>query len=404
MDLRRLDKQIQHGRLDLHLAGDVYQFGHGQPQARWIIPERRTLVRIARDPEWELGETYLDGRWDAGPGGPLHLLQVLMANFPTSGRREHGRFLKPLRRLAQQWNRVRRSYRNVARHYDLDEWLFRQFLDRDLQYSCAYFFTPDASLEEAQRAKCHHLMTKLRLDPGQRVLDIGSGWGGLALFLAEHGDVEVTGLTLSREQLRVAQDRARRRGLETRVRFLLEDYREHSGRYERVVSVGMFEHVGVPYHRRFFKRITELLEPDGVAVVHTIGRSGPSGSTNPWIRRHIFPGGYIPALSELSRSIEPSALRLCDVEVLRLHYALTLEAWLERFETHRAEVAERLGERFCRMWEFYLAACAASFRWRDLVVFQVQLSQQLSAVPLTRDYLYRPAEQSATHALRRVHP
>lgn len=402
MDLRRLDKQIRRGRLDLHLADTVYSFGSGAPEARWIIPERRTLARIARDPEWALGETYLEGRWNTTPGGLPRLLQVLMINFPTPVPRRRIHFLTGLRRLVQQWNPVGRSYRNAARHYDLDEWLFRRFLDRDLQYSCAYFFAPDASLEVAQRAKCHHLMSKLLLEPGQRVLDIGSGWGGLALFLAEHAGVEVTGLTLSQEQLRVARERARRRGLQDRVRFLLQDYREHAGRYDRVISVGMFEHVGAPFHRIFFERVADLLGHGGVSVVHTIGRTGPAGSTNPWIRRHIFPGGYIPALSEVSRAIEPNPLHVCDVEVLRLHYALTLEAWLARFEANRAEIAGRLGETFCRLWEFYLAACAASFRWRDLVVFQVQLAHQLNAVPVTRDYLYRPVEPSAARALRSV--
>ena len=228
------------------------------------------------------------------------------------------------------------------------------------------------------------------------MLDIGSGWGGLALYLAEHAAVKVTGLTLSREQLRVAQQRARERGLHGRVEFLLCDYREHSGAYDRIVSVGMFEHVGAQHYRHYFEQMRRLLSPEGVALLHTIGRYTPPGATNPWILKHIFPGGYVPALSELNRGIEESGLITCDVEILRLHYAMTLGAWQQRFQARRIEIAARLGERLCRMWEFYLAACEASFRWRDLVVFQLQLTQRLDVLPITRDYLY--SEEEHTHA------
>ncbi len=395
MYLRLLDKHIHHGRLHLHLPSGVRSFGDGEPEAHWFIRDRRTIARILLDPGLELGETYLDGRWTVGEGGLLPLLEILLRDFDQPGG-GMSRWFTPLWRLLRQWNRVGRSYRNVARHYDLDEWLFRRFLDRDLQYSCAYFATPDMSLEEAQRAKCRHLMGKLLLEPGQQVLDIGCGWGGLALFLAEHAGVHVTGLTLSREQLRVANERARHRGLQDRVEFQLADYREHTGHYDRIVSVGMFEHVGAPYHRRFMQRVSELLLPDGIAVLHTIGRGGPPTTTNSWIHRHIFPGGYIPALSELSRALEPESLMVCDLEVLRLHYALTLEAWLERFTAQRDAIAGRLGERFCKMWEFYLAICAASFRWSDLVVFQMQMTHRHHIVPTTRDYLYRSMDTPAT--------
>ena len=253
------------------------------------------------------------------------------------------------------------------------------------------------SLEEAQRAKCRHIMNKLCLQPGQRVLDIGCGWGGLAFYLAEHADVKVTGLTLSREQLRVAESRARERGLEGRVDFRLQDYREHHGSYDRIVSVGMFEHVGVRHYRDYFDQVRRLLVHDGIALLHTIGRHGAPGTTNPWIEKYIFPGGYNPALSEVTRAIERSGLVSCDIEILRQHYAKTLVLWHQRFHAHRAEIAQRMGERFCRMWEFYLATCEAAFRWRDLVVFQIQLTHRMGAVPITRDYLYREGDNAGVH-------
>lgn len=387
---RLLERRIRHGTLRLRLPDGERVFGSGEPVAEWIVRHPRVLRRVARDPELELGETYMDGGWDAGEGGLAGLLALLMRNFPERPPRGWRRLATPLLRWLQQWNRVARSYRNVAHHYDLDEWLFRRFLDADMHYSCAYFSRPGMDLEAAQRAKVAHLAAKLCLEPGQRVLDIGCGWGGLALQLAREHDVEVTGITLSREQLRVAEGRAREAGLEGRVRFLLADYREHRERYDRVVSVGMFEHVGRPHYLTFFDRVHEMLEPDGIAVLHTIGRFGPPGVTNPWIRRHIFPGGYIPSLSEVAAAIERSGLIHCDVEVLRLHYARTLACWQARFQEHRPEAAARYGERFCRMWEFYLACCEAAFRERDLVVYQIQLARQRDAVPLTRDYLYRP--------------
>jgi cyclopropane-fatty-acyl-phospholipid synthase len=269
-----------------------------------------------------------------------------------------------------------------------------------MYYSCAYFAAPGLDLEAAQRAKAEHIAAKLRLAPGQRVLDIGSGWGALALHLAQHHGVRVTGLTLSRRQLAVAERAAAERGLCDRVQFLLQDYREHVGEYDRVVSVGMFEHVGRPFYARFFRQVARVLQPGGVALLHTICRLGPPGTTNAWVRKYIFPGGYSPALSELTDGIEHSALKVMDMELLRRHYALTLNAWQARFQRHRAEVAERMGEAFCRMWEFYLAACEASFEIGDLAVAQVQLAARVDAVPLTRDYLYTPrhAPQLWRHA------
>lgn len=399
--LRLLNSSIKRGTLTLHLPeqGDSHTFGSGKPHAEWIIHNPATLKRIAACPELMLGETYMAGEWDTPPGKLLELLDVLMSNFPEVRNRRSNNLLGGLlAKLLRRGNSIMRSYRNVAHHYDVDEWVFRHFLDHDMQYSCAYFYQPDLSIDEAQRAKCEHIMRKLLLQPGQSVLDVGCGWGGLALYLAEHAGVTVTGLTLSREQLRVAQQRAQQRGLQDRVRFLLQDYREHQGQYDRIVSVGMFEHVGQAHYPCYFQQLRRLLHPHGTALLHTIGRFGPPGLTNPWIEKYIFPGGYNPALSQLSAAIEQSGLVSCDIEVLRLHYALTLAAWYKRFQVQRAPIAERMGERFCRMWEFYLAACEASFRWRDLVVFQVQLAQRVDGVPITRDYLYPPHD--AQPALR----
>lgn len=382
-----LQKHLRRGSLTLHLPDGLRRYGDGEPHADWIIRHPDTLKRIARDPELMLGETYMQGDWDVPDGKLLELLHVIMLNFPEPDKHWDGP-IQFLKNLLRRGNRVAQSYRNVAHHYNLDEWLFRHFLDSDMQYSCAYFQEPDMNLEEAQRAKCRHIMNKLLLRPGQHVLDIGCGWGGLALFLAAQTGVKVTGLTLSSEQLRVARQRASASGLEHSVEFRLQDYREHTGKYDRIVSVGMFEHVGVNYYDCFFQKISQLLRADGVTLLHTIGRTGPPGETNPWIEKYIFPGGYNPALSEVSRAIEASGLVSCDIEILRLHYARTLAAWQQRFQARRAEITERMGERFCRMWELYLVICEAAFRWRSLAIFQIQLTHSVDVAPLTRAYLY----------------
>jgi cyclopropane-fatty-acyl-phospholipid synthase len=260
-------------------------------------------------------------------------------------------------------------------------------LDSDEQYSCAYFPDPHMSIDEAQAAKKRHIAAKLLLKPGMRVLDIGSGWGGLAFSLAETAGVDVTGLTLSREQLTVANERARALGLADRVRFHLRDYRAETGTYDRIVSVGMFEHVGVNHYRAFFETAKRLLAPDGVMLLHSIGRAGGPGRTNPWIRKYIFPGGYSPALSEVLPVIERAGLWATDIEVLRLHYALTLDRWQARFRANRAEIARLYDERFCRMFEFYLAGAEMDFLYLGGMVFQIQLTKSVGATPITRDYM-----------------
>ncbi len=295
-----------------------------------------------------------------------------------------------------------------AHHYNLSGELYELVLDSDLQYSCAYFPTFGISLEQAQEAKMRHIAAKLCLEPGQKVLDIGSGWGGMALYLARHADVEVTGVTLSTEQHKLSRKRVREAGLADRVCLHLRDYREETGTYDRVVSVGMFEHVGMPHYQEYFDKLTSLLRDDGVALLHTIADHGVPASCNPWIRKYIFPGGYCPSLSDILPAIERAGLWVTDIEVLRLHYAETLRHWRERFMANRQRAIELYDERFCRMWEFYLAGSEMAFRRMGMMVVQIQQTKSVEAAPLTRDYMahweqaHAPADASPGAALGRL--
>ena len=311
-------------------------------------------------------------------------------------------WLRYLVRHARQFNPRGRSKNNVAHHYDLDGRLYSLFLDADKQYSCAYFETPDATLDDAQLAKKRHLAAKLLIRPGDRVLDIGSGWGGLGLYLAEMTGANVTGVTLSTEQLQVSNARAAEKNLTPSAKFFLEDYRDIPGPFDRIVSVGMFEHVGVDFYETYFRRCAELLTDDGVMVLHSIGRSEGPDVTNPWITKYIFPGGYIPALSEVTRAIERAGLLVCDIEILRLHYAETLKAWRERFMARREEAVRLYDERFARMWEFYLACSEMSFRKQNMMNFQIQLTKRQGVVPMTRDYIARRRSQAARDRARQA--
>lgn len=391
-----LRRQITQGCLTLRDAsGKETDYGSGSPRATMILNREGVLRRIVRHPELELGESYVDGDWDTPDLRAL--LDLLRRNVPMS---TPPLWLRQLKSLLKLSNGIGRSRRNVAAHYDLDEPLFRAFLDSEMHYSCAYFPTQDVSLEEAQTAKAELIARKLLLEPGQRVLDIGCGWGSLAIYLASRFDVTVTGLTLSKEQYRVACSEVKKRGLEGRVEFLLEDYREHQGSYDRVVSVGMFEHVGRDAYQVFFDSVQTLLAAGGTALLHTIGRPGPPAlATNPWIERHVFPGGYIPSASEVLMPLERSGLVLCDLEVWRRHYARTLYHWYDRFRSQRDAFVRSKGESFCRLWEFYLTACESAFNMGDLEVFHFQVGTDQDAVPLTRDYLYRePLLANGSHA------
>jgi cyclopropane-fatty-acyl-phospholipid synthase len=385
MLIKLLENNVKQGVINLHLPDDkTYRFGKEGLEANWIINSNKALHKIAQDWEFELGETYMNGGWDVADGELSTLLYILRANFSYY---TINRWLQPVAKVFQEWNKVSRSYFNVAQHYDLEEDFFRLFLDEDMHYSCAYFANNNVSLEQAQQDKCQHIANKLLLQPGQHVLDIGCGWGSMAFYLAEHFDVAVTGITLSKEQLAIAKRRAKERGL-TNVQFKLQDYREHTGNYDRIVSIGMFEHVGKPNYSTYFQKVKELLTEDGVALIHSIGRSGPPGVTNPWIRKHIFPGGSTPSLSEMSQGAENVELMITDVEVLRLHYAQTLKIWQQRFQSHKDIICGQMGEKFYRMWHFYLTICEISFQYSDSVVFQLQLAKHHDIVPPTRDYLY----------------
>jgi cyclopropane-fatty-acyl-phospholipid synthase len=344
--------------------------------------------RILLNPELALGELYMDGTFVVENGSIADVLAILLAQpeiLPGWAKLQY--WLRYLVRHAQQFNPRPRSRDNVARHYDLDGRLYSLFLDADKQYSCAYFETPDATLDDAQLAKKRHLAAKLLIERGDRVLDIGSGWGGLGLYLAEMTGANVTGVTLSTEQLQVSNARAAEKNLARSARFLLEDYRDIPGPFDRIVSVGMFEHVGVDFYETYFRRCAELLTDNGVMVLHSIGRSDGPDVTNPWIAKYIFPGGYIPALSEVMPAIERAGLLVCDIEILRLHYAETLKAWRERFMARREEAVRLYDERFARMWEFYLASSEMSFRKQNLMNFQIQITKRQGVVPMTRDYI-----------------
>lgn len=363
--------------------------GTGEPvSVRFLTTdaERRVLL----NPELALGEVYMEGTFLVEKGSLADTLAILMDQpeiLPRWARLQW--WLRYLGRHIAQFNPRDRSKHNVARHYDLDGRLYSLFLDADKQYSCGYYEGPDATLDDAQLAKKRHLAAKLLIRRGDRVLDIGSGWGGLSLYLAEMTDAEVVGITLSTDQFEVSNARAGEKNLAQSAKFLFEDYRDISGPFDRIVSVGMFEHVGIDFYETYFRRCADLLTNDGVMVLHSIGRSEGPDATNPWIRKYIFPGGYIPALSEVIPAIERAGLLVCDIEILRLHYAETLKAWRERFMARREEAVQLYDERFARMWEFYLASSEMSFRKQNMMNFQIQLTKRQGVVPMTRDYIGR---------------
>ena len=384
---------VKEGSLEIAIAerppfavGD----GTGEP-IRIRFKSRIALVRSLINPELRFGEAFMNEGFVIERGDIASLLDLLLrqtgANAPTPTAKlfDTARYLT--RRLAQ-FNPRGRARKNVHHHYDLDGRLYSLFLDADKQYSCAYFESPGETLDDAQLAKKRHIAAKLLLNrPGLTTLDIGSGWGGLGLYLAEIAGAKVTGVTLSDEQYAVSKQRAAEKRLERQVEFRLQDYRDIPESFDRIVSVGMFEHVGVDHYKQFFRKTASLLNEDGVAVLHSIGRSDRPTATSAWIAKYIFPGGYIPSLSEVIPAIERSGLIVTDIEILRLHYAETLKAWRQRFLAHREEVLALYDERFCKMWEFYLAASEMAFRHRHLMVFHIQMAHRQEAVPLTRGYI-----------------
>jgi cyclopropane-fatty-acyl-phospholipid synthase len=393
---RMLAHLFHEGRIEVTLPGGrVLAHGTGSDPVRVSLHDPSLIRRIVLNPDLAVGEGYMDGTLTI-EGDQLHrFLTLAVRNIRQSGavwfQRPTDAARKALR-LVAQFNPAPRAQKNVAHHYDLSGELYEMFLDADRQYSCAYFHSPDDTLEQAQLQKKRHIAGKLLLKPGMRVLDIGCGWGGMALTLAREFGVRVTGVTLSREQLAVANERARAEGLQDRVEFRLQDYRAVRETFDRIVSVGMFEHVGVPHYRQYFSHVRRMLTDDGVALIHTIGRPTPPGRTGPFIEKYIFPGGYVPAMSECMAAVEKEGLTATDIEVWRLHYAMTLRHWYDRFMANIDKVRAIYDERFCRMWRYYLAGSEVSFREGGQVVFQFQLSRDQLAVPLTRDYLYSTPE------------
>jgi cyclopropane-fatty-acyl-phospholipid synthase len=404
MSLRSfLQKTVREGDLTLRLpGGGVLKLGDGSgPPLVATITSPMWAARIAAKPGLGVGEAYVEGGLKLEQGDIADFIDLIGRNAKFKKRKKRSPLARWLRDRRREANHRRAARRNVAHHYDLSNELYRRFLDEDMQYSCAYFARPDMTLEEAQLAKKRHIAAKLALKPGQKVLDIGCGWGGMALTLAEEAGVEVDGITLSTEQLALAQQRAEAKGLANRARFSLTDYRDVPGPYDRIVSVGMFEHVGRPNYQAYFDGVARLLKDDGVALIHSIGRPEGPNVTNAWVAKYIFPGGYIPALSEVLPAIERAGLLVTDIEILRLHYAETLKAWRGRFAARREEVAEMMDERFCRMWEFYLGISEMAFRHRGHFVFQVQLAKKVGALPITRDYMGE-AEAKLANPARRV--
>lgn len=388
-----LSRFVRSGTLTL-IGPDGRSVTHGGgagPSVSIRLTEAALYRTLFLNPELKAGEAYMDGTLVVEKGSIRDLLMIFALN------REHLRSqplqkavrdtYKRLRKLAGR-NTLKRAHSNVAHHYDLSNALYTLFLDEDMQYSCGYFRSDSDTLETAQRNKLRHIAAKLDLKPGMKVLDIGCGWGGMSMYLAEHCDVEVLGVTLSTEQLALAKQRAEQRGLGNKVRFQLTDYRDVTETFDRIVSVGMFEHVGVSQHAEYFSKVSALLSEGGSALIHTIGRMGGPGAISPWFAKYIFPGAHTPAVSEFSSAAEKSGLWITDIEIWRVHYANTLREWEKRFTANRAKAAALFDERFCRMWEFYLIAGEIGFRYGKQMVIQMQVSKSRDALSYSRDYMF----------------
>ncbi len=390
---RLLKRVIRKGTLHvIDASGKKHSYGgEPGPEVTIQITDAGLYRKLFTNPELHMGEAYMDGTLLVREGGIRGFLTLSALNRQSVRNHPLQKLLRGTMKKLKRWqqrNTQKTSSANVRHHYDLSNDFYRLWLDNDMHYSCAYFATPEDTLEQAQQNKLRHIAAKLDLKPGQRVLDIGCGWGGNALYIASVADVEVVGVTLSVEQHALATQRARERGLEKRVRFELMDYRNVQGPFDRIVSIGMFEHVGIDHFVEYFAKIRDLLTPDGLALVHSIGRKGGPGQTGAWVRRYIFPGGYSPALSETLAAVEKSGLWVTDIEILRLHYAKTLREWENRFQSHRPEITSMMDERFCRMWEFYLIASELAFSHGKHMNFQLQLTRNVDALPLTRDYMF----------------
>ncbi|TYB80668.1 SAM-dependent methyltransferase [Maritimibacter fusiformis] len=392
---------VQVGTLRVTFAdGRTKRYGQGEPELGVTVKDPRLPGRILRSPNLAVGEAYMDGTFEVENDDLRAFFDFMIPNINRAGAPWFQRPLDLGRMMARRFRQfapVGKAQANVAHHYDLSGELYDLFLDADRQYSCAYFAREDMTLDEAQEAKKQHIAKKLLIEPGMRVLDIGCGWGGMALTLARDYGAKVVGVTLSREQHAVAVRRAEEAGLSDRVEFRLTDYRQVPESFDRIVSVGMFEHVGVPHYDEYFRFVRDHLSDDGLALIHSIGHVGPPNESDPWIVKYIFPGGYTPALSEMQRAVDRAELVSTDIEVLRLHYAKTLGHWYERFMANEDKARALYDERFVRMWRYYLLSMEASFRVGTLLVYQVQIGKHMTAAPITRDYLYRDAAHDRAH-------
>lgn len=394
---RMARRLIRTGQLTItYPNGETRQYGQGGLSAAMDVKTEAALKALCLQPELALGEGYMDGTIAIGGNEELEaLITLILQNRRPGALPAYVRAFDRWQFLARSWiqrNTSSSAKANVAHHYDISDDLYRLMLDEDMQYSCAYFEDPNMTLEEAQTAKKHHIARKLLIEPGMTVLDIGCGWGGMALTLAQDYGARVTGITLSENQLATAQARAETAGVAGQVTFRLMDYRDLTQTFDRIVSVGMLEHVGVPHYAEYFSQVGALLDPDGIALIHSIGRISPPMSHSAWIHKYIFPGGYVPSLSELLPAIEAAQLWQSDIEVWRLHYAYTLREWRNRFDANIDTVRGWYDDRFIRMWRYYLTACILSFEEQEQCVYHLQLAHKRDTVPLTRDYLYRPTQ------------
>ena len=353
--------------------------------------DKNLNYKLLLNPDLYFGEAYTNGSLKIENGTLTEFLDIALKNIGRNDINIYGKIFNKLKgtyRYLTNFNKGIKSKKNVSHHYDISEKLYDLFLDSNRQYSCAYFKNENDTLEQAQQNKIDHIIKKLNIKPNQKVLDIGSGWGTLAINIAQKTQAVVTGITLSENQLIYSKNKSKELNLENQVQFKLIDYREINEKFDRIVSVGMFEHVGRKFYKSYFNRVSKLLNEKGVALIHTIGSSNPPRDPHPWITKYIFPGGYTPSLSEIARPIEDSGLVISDMEVLRMHYSHTLRHWKERFLSKKETVLEMFDERFFRMWEFYLASCEMVFKWGDQVVFQLQLTKDNRSTPTTRDYIY----------------
>ena len=388
-----LKKISLNGKIEVQDSkGNIHSFGNGLPYVKIKLVNKSIEYKLFRNPSLYLGEGYMDGELIVEEGTIEDFIMIITSSYDEF--RSNNIFFDYYEKISsilkpfQQINKIIQSKKNVAHHYDLNEDLYRLFLDKDMQYSCAYFFNDNINLDQAQSDKKNHIINKLKINDNMNVLDIGCGWGGLSIQIAKDTGANVKGITLSENQLNTAQKRAQEEGLSEKVKFKLQDYRNEKDKYDRIVSVGMFEHVGVNYFSSFFSKTYDLLEDKGVFLLHTIGQRGKPSATSPWIRKYIFPGGYIPSMSEIIKICEKQNINITDIEILRLHYAKTLTHWYKNTLEHKNKIIEMFDERFFRMWEFYLLISKYSFINMGNVVFQIQISKDINSLPLTRNYIY----------------